>query len=318
MARYSIKKLKIDEGFRNLVRPLFPQEYRKLENSLIKNGCIDPVMTWNGYIVDGHNRYEICMRHGIPFKVQEMVFEYREEVIAWICARQLKRRDLADETRRFLIGMQYESEKIVNAKRSAAEKRKLKLRGNSNSLTDMSNRKTAQRIANDNHVSCASVAKYALYTRALEEIGKKEPMLVPKILSGKYKISHNALLSLAKLPAKEIIGINDRLERSAAPAFTPYHVTRKEISDTVKSSANNPIVSVSGEVHSIKDMPAYDPDSEITGLTLTIPSWGSSIKRVMKVSDMEAVSTDARRDLVSALCQLESVIDDMLIAIKEA
>ena len=318
MARYPIRKLKIDENFRNLKRPLFPQEYKKLEENLIANGCIDPIITWNGYIIDGHNRYEICMRHGIPYRSEEMDFDYREEVIAWICAKQLKRRNLTDETRKFLIGMQYESEKIVNAKRTAAEKKKLSLRDSNSSWTDLSNRKTAHRIANENHISYGSVEKYAHYTRALEEIGKKEPRLVPKILSGKYKISHNALISLSKLPTREIIGINDRLERSAAPAFMPYHVTRKEITDTVKSASAEPPVTETREVHSIKDMPAYDPDSEITGLTLTIPSWGSSITRVMNVSDMKAVSVDARWNLMSALCQLQSVIDDMLIALKEA
>ena len=133
MARYPIRKLKIDENFRNLKRPLFPQEYKKLEENLIANGCIDPIITWNGYIIDGHNRYEICMRHGIPYRSEEMDFDYREEVIAWICAKQLKRRNLTDETRKFLIGMQYESEKIVNAKRTAAEKKKLSLRDSNSS-----------------------------------------------------------------------------------------------------------------------------------------------------------------------------------------
>lgn len=317
MERYSIKRLKIDEGFRNLKRPLFPQEYRKLESDLISKGCLEPIITWNGYIVDGHNRYEICMRRGIPFRSEEMEFECREEVIAWICSKQLKRRSLTDETRKFLIGMQYESEKVVNAKRIADEKKRLSPRDTSRSSSELSNRRTANRIAAENHVSYASVEKYALYTRALEEIGKKEPRLVPKILSGKYKISHNAILSLAKLPAREIIGINERLERSAAPAFTPYRVTRKEIADTVKSSYDDHSFFGTGEVRSIKDMPEYDPDSEITGLTLTIPSWGSSITRVMSVTDMNNVSGEAKVNLIAALCQLKSVIDDMLIAVKE-
>ena len=64
-------------------------------------------------------------------------------------------------------------------------------------------------------------------------------------------------------------------------------------------------------------MPEYDPDSEITGLTLTIPSWGSSITRVMSVTDMNNVSGEAKVNLIAALCQLKSVIDDMLIAVKE-
>ena len=52
-----------------------------------------------------------------PFSVEEMEFECKEEVIAWICANQLGRRNLTEETRKYLIGIQYESEKIVNSKK---------------------------------------------------------------------------------------------------------------------------------------------------------------------------------------------------------
>ena len=92
--------LKIDQGFKTLIRPLRRKEYLQLEANLIHDGCRDPIITWRGFIVDGHNRYEICHRHGISFRTQEMQFESREEVIAWICANQLGRRNISEETMR--------------------------------------------------------------------------------------------------------------------------------------------------------------------------------------------------------------------------
>ena len=76
--------LKTDKGFKNLIPPLHRQEYLQLEQNLIEDGCIDPIITWNGIIIDGHNRYEICHRQNIPFRVVSMEFECREEVVAWI------------------------------------------------------------------------------------------------------------------------------------------------------------------------------------------------------------------------------------------
>jgi len=32
------------------------------EANILKNGCYDPIKIWNGTIVDGHNRYEICTK----------------------------------------------------------------------------------------------------------------------------------------------------------------------------------------------------------------------------------------------------------------
>ena len=106
--------LKTDKDFTNLIRPLRRQEYLTLEQSLRTEGCKDPILVWNGFIVDGHVRYTICRKHGIPFRTEEADFSCKEEAIAWICARQLKRKNLTEETRKFLIGMQYEAEKLVN------------------------------------------------------------------------------------------------------------------------------------------------------------------------------------------------------------
>ena len=40
----------------------------QLEQNLISDGCRDPLTTWHGVIIDGHNRYELCRKHQIPFQ----------------------------------------------------------------------------------------------------------------------------------------------------------------------------------------------------------------------------------------------------------
>ena len=67
---------------------------------------------------------------------------------------------------------------------------------------------------------------------------------------------------------------------------------------------------------SIKDMPAFDPDAEAIGLTLTIPSWSSSIDRIID-SDLKTVSAPARQKLHQALLELQESIEVMISAIKE-
>lgn len=86
-----LQRLKTDEEFKHLIRPLLRKEYLQLEQNLLADGCRDPIVVWHDVIVDGHNRYEICMRHGIPFDTKDMEFECREAAIAWICANQLGR-----------------------------------------------------------------------------------------------------------------------------------------------------------------------------------------------------------------------------------
>ena len=313
-------RLKIDKEFKELIRPLFKNEYLQLESNLISDGCREPISVWNDFIIDGHNRYRICCEHSIPFAVEELSFSCREEVIAWICANQLGRRNLTEESRKFLIGKQYESEKILTRKRGMYQN------ANCNEdnqelpyeeynpaekpqVTDTKH-KTAAKIATENHISHGTVEKYSLYARAIEAIEKKVPQMARKILSGRYKISHEGVLSLSKKSAEEIQELNQRLEQAQYP-FARYQATRQEI----QGSPRAPKVSVNAKP-SIKDMPKYDPDAEVTGLTLTIPSWSSSIDRIIH-SDLDSISDSARKKLHKVLIDLQNTVSLMLSLIKE-
>ena len=52
----------------------------------------------------------------------------------------------------------------------------------------------------------------------------------------------------------------------------------------------------------IKIPPMHDPDAEIAGLTLTVPSWVSSIERARNNADMNAASTSAKSNLRRRCC----------------
>ena len=310
--------LKIDKGFQELIRPLFKNEYLQLEENLMSDGCREPIAVWNDVIVDGHNRYKICTEHGIPFAVEEMSFSCREEAIAWICANQLGRRNLTEESRKYLIGKQYESEKIISRKQSIYRdsREDCSRLPYETFIPDPGTRmvetrkKTAARIAEENQISHGTVEKYSLYSRAIEEIKSKEPQMAAKILSGRYKVSHNSVLTLSKRSADEIRELNKRLERSQHP-FAQYQTTRQEIQRMKSKSKSD-----REKQPSVKDMPEFDPDAEVVGLILTIPSWSSSIDRIVH-SNLEIVSDSARERLHKALIELQESIIIMISAIKE-
>ena len=66
--------LKIDDEFANLIPPLIPDEYNRLEQSIIAEGCRDAIIVWNDIIVDGHNRYKICKANSIEFQTVKKKF----------------------------------------------------------------------------------------------------------------------------------------------------------------------------------------------------------------------------------------------------
>ena len=90
-----MKLLKIDEEFKNLLPPLADDERSELENDIKKHGVLSPIITWNGFIIDGHNRYEICQRNGIEIPAtKELEFANKSDVMDWIIKHQTGRRNL--------------------------------------------------------------------------------------------------------------------------------------------------------------------------------------------------------------------------------
>ena len=105
--------LKIDPEFQSQIPPLTDDEFKQLEENILKEGkLLSPLIVWNNTLVDGHNRYAILQKHPeICFSTMPLRFESREEVLAWICKNQLGRRNLTPEQKYYLMGKQYEAEK---------------------------------------------------------------------------------------------------------------------------------------------------------------------------------------------------------------
>lgn len=97
----------IDEGFKSLIPPLAQEEKRQLEENIKANGCRDPLVVWNGFLVDGHNRYEICTRLGIDYKVVTLELADRAAAEDWMDANQLGRRNLSPDAFKMLLGRRY-------------------------------------------------------------------------------------------------------------------------------------------------------------------------------------------------------------------
>src|SRR5699024_4120949 len=108
--------LTIDPEFEGKIPPLREEELKQLEENILADGVvINPLIIWDGVLVDGHNRYRILQKHPeIQFTTYEKEFPDRYAAIAWICKNQLGRRNLTPQQFKYLVGQQYEAEKLAN------------------------------------------------------------------------------------------------------------------------------------------------------------------------------------------------------------
>lgn len=87
----------VNEELKAYIDPLTQDEHDALERSLLAEGCRDSLVLWGNVLIDGHNRYGICRKHGIPFNtVQNTRFQSMDDVHLWMIEQHLGRRSVSD------------------------------------------------------------------------------------------------------------------------------------------------------------------------------------------------------------------------------
>lgn len=88
--------MKINTEFERLIPPLSKEEFEQLEKNILAEGIRDALITWNGFLVDGHNRYEIAQRYDLTYQTIERQFNSEDDAKQWIISNQLGRRNITD------------------------------------------------------------------------------------------------------------------------------------------------------------------------------------------------------------------------------
>ena len=193
--------LKIDPEFQSQIPPLTDDEFKQLEENILKAGkLLSPLIVWNNTLVDGHNRYAILQKHPeIYFSTMPLRFANREEALAWICKNQLGRRNLTPEQKKYLIGKQYEAEKCANggdrkspAAKSGYGKRNL-----------IGAPKTCYKVAAESGVGRTYVIEAEHYAKGLDAAEEAVPGTRQKVLSGEVKPTASEIASVARAPPGE-------------------------------------------------------------------------------------------------------------------
>ena len=204
-----LEELKIDPEFAGKISPLTPEEYDQLKNNILADGIVlNPLITWNGFIVDGHNRYRILQMHPeIPYQLHEKEFSDRFEVIAWICKNQLGRRNLTEEQKKYLVGKQYEAEKAMRGGDRKSEGAKSK----GQNVHLISPERTSERIAKEIGKNERYVRRAEGFAQGIDAAEAVLPGIKEEILSGKIKTTDKEMSDIAKASPEKRQSLVQRL-----------------------------------------------------------------------------------------------------------
>ena len=242
-------KLRIDKEFAEKIPPLTKDEFDQLEANILADGrVINPLIIWNGVIVDGHNRYRILQEHpDIPFETFEKEFSDRYEVIAWICKNQLGRRNLTPAQRKYLIGKQYEAEK-ASIRNSAGINQYTEVVMGQNDPKPLSER-TSARIAKEIGAGERYVRRAEEFAKGVDAAEEISPGIRQKIFSGTIRPSDKDVTAISHALADERKPLVDQIMHpkqhvpdngKSQKLFKPSLASIRAISEQMESDPNHP------------------------------------------------------------------------------
>ena len=192
-----MEPLRIDPEFESLIPPLSDDEFKQLEENIVEAGMVyDPIITWDGVIIDGHNRWKIIQKHPeVSYKTYMEIFSDRNEAKLWIINNQLGRRNLSEPDAIILA-----KKKTEVTAQAAKEKQLASLKQNAdrsvkNDKTEEAPINTRKEVAKLAGVSEGKVAQF-------EQIQKKKPELIEPIRKGELTIggAYKAMKDEERIP----------------------------------------------------------------------------------------------------------------------
>ncbi|UZS00192.1 ParB N-terminal domain-containing protein [Chondrinema litorale] len=195
-------EVKILPELKDFITPLTKEEYEQLEENIKSEGCRDPLTVWNRdgeyILVDGHNRYKICLTNDVEYTIEMKDFSSMEEAKDWMIDNQLGRRNLNPFQLSYFRGYKYE-----RLKKKKGGYQYVLSKGQSGTPT-------SEKLADAFKVSKNTIKRDAQFTKGLEVIGVSNPKLKQDILSGDKRVNRGLVQLISEAdPRTKVHNVKD-------------------------------------------------------------------------------------------------------------
>lgn len=313
--------LGIDDSFASLSIPLSRCEYGKLKRNITRRGCIEPIIVWDSMILDGHKRYTICQEKNVSFTTKEMTFSSKEDAVAWLCRERLKAEMPSPCMRRYLIGRLLRAERVI--KRKERRKQRLAQKPEISAETGPEKRSmqenwTAVGVGKELSMHRDTVSNYGKESVMLDSVREREPRMFQALVAGEFQLTRTKLKQLYEGPDNELKKTYQELHTKAIKAekAKQAYMRKREHREEKRGKMSEGAMRIQ-IVTGIKEMPKFDPDVDLSGLSMTIQMWSNVIRRAREKMYIRLASNGAKSQLSKSLVQIEQQIDDLLEDLKD-
>ena len=301
--------LLIDSEFQSLNIPLQPEDRRKLEKVVSKFKAVQPIPTWNRYVLDCYETYDLCEKIHRMFPTTEITFPTRQHAIAWICRRQLERDDLVKNARIWIFYRLYRAEK--NMAKAAESKDYFQYRKLSPSthvtepmITPERYPTVLIRLANEYKLHPDTLTRYCSFGKKIDLLENLYPGVRTRLLTGNLDLFQKDINGLLRMPREQL---REMIENPRC-----RKLVQKDLEKPVKH--RQPKIRLET---AIKQTPSYDPDAVLNGLSYTVATWKKTISQTMEKPALHTASITGKRQLRAILRELTAEINKLTYQLEE-
>ncbi|HLP31082.1 MAG TPA: hypothetical protein VK150_06950, partial [Geothrix sp.] len=179
------RTFRIDPEFRDRIPAPNAEAFAGLEADILADGAIlDPLKIWQeeGILLDGHHRYTLAQKHGIPFQVHMVSLPDRDAALDWIDRHAIHQRNLPPKAESMIRGRIYNRAKKAHGGQIPG----------SSGQSDHS-LKTAQDLAPELGVSEKTLRRDGEFAEAVDKLH-----LGPEVTQGKVQAPRAKVIKVAK------------------------------------------------------------------------------------------------------------------------
>lgn len=289
-------KYQVSPDIRMLIQRNNSGDFHQLEERILRRELIPKIIVWNDIVLDDIYVFDLCVENHIDFRPYGMEFPSEFHVYSWICSEQLERSDITNTMRRFLLGYLALAESAIYLDVKNGEILKIPAKKESVDI-----------VAKCYGLSSVSVFNHKRMVVGLLKINKISPELARSILDEKVRITSQQIISLSERKDDAIRKFAYELSNWTSNDFPKYSELNKRITNGKQIDRRKRRI-MQEIVPEIRKMPEYDPDAELMSLSLTLPSWINSIRKLCNM-DVKESSIRAKNDLYEALNRLSDTAE---------
>lgn len=188
-----------------LIPQLQASEFEQLEANIRKDGCREALLIWQttqgitdgtddasplNVLIDGHNRYSICTKNSIDFKVALREFPTLQAVRDFMIDNQLGRRNLTPEQMSYLRGLKYRNERQATGRPIQND-----VSVNQDDQETKVAQRTRDKLAKQFNVSPRTILRDRDYSEGIDRL---TPELKQEVLKGSQKVPKEVVREIGR------------------------------------------------------------------------------------------------------------------------